>query len=71
VTTLSASRSGELTAVRVEAGPPKVLVVDDEPTLRRSLSRLLQSRGCAVLTADDGEQAIAVLEMAKQKVTAA
>ena len=43
-------------------GEPVVLVVDDEPTLRRSLSRLLQSRGCAVLTADDGEQAIAVLE---------
>jgi DNA-binding NtrC family response regulator len=60
--TLSASRSGELTAVRVDSGPPKVLVVDDEPTLRRSLSRLLQSRGCSVLTADDGEQAIGLLE---------
>src|SRR6186713_50110 len=59
---LSASRSGELTAVKVDAGPTKVLVVDDEPTLRRSLSRLLQSRGCAVLTADDGEQAISLLE---------
>jgi two-component system response regulator HydG len=59
---LSASRSGELTAVRVEAGPPRVLVVDDEPTLRRSLSRLLQSRGCNVLTADDGAQAMTVLE---------
>src|SRR5882672_7386754 len=59
---LSASRSGELTAVKVDMGPPKVLVVDDEPTLRRSLSRLLQSRGCSVLPADDGEQAMSLLE---------
>ena len=59
---LSASRSGELTAVRVDAGPPRVLVVDDEPTLRRSLSRLLTSRGCSVITADDGEQAMGLLE---------
>ena len=59
---LSASRSGELTAVKVDVGPPRVLVVDDEPTLRRSLSRLLQSRGCSVITADDGEQAMNLLE---------
>ncbi len=60
--TLSASRSGEHVGVHPGDTLPKVLVVDDEPTLRRSLARLLQSRGCSVLTADDGEQAIAVLE---------
>jgi len=37
------------------------LVVDDEPTLRRTLARLLNSRGMTVLTADDGAQAIEVL----------
>jgi DNA-binding NtrC family response regulator len=65
----ASSRSGELSAVRLDTVPAKVLVVDDEPTLRRSLSRLLQSRGCLVLTADDGEQAIGLLE--KERVDVA
>jgi DNA-binding NtrC family response regulator len=42
--------------------PPRVLVVDDEPTLRRSLARLLLSRGMHVLTADDGQKAIEIIE---------
>jgi DNA-binding NtrC family response regulator len=54
-------RSGEYGGVQLEDGPPRVLIVDDEPTLRRSLSRLLQSRGMAVLTADDGASAIELL----------
>src|SRR5688500_14607335 len=58
---LSASRSGEMVAVRLDEAPPRVLVVDDEPTLRRSLARLLLSRGMQVLTADDGATAIEVL----------
>jgi len=58
---LSASRSGEIAAVRLDEAPPRVLVVDDEPTLRRSLARLLLSRGMQVLTADDGASAIEVL----------
>jgi DNA-binding NtrC family response regulator len=58
---LSASRSGEMAAVRFDDVPPRVLVVDDEPTLRRSLARLLLSRGMQVLTADDGRAAIEVL----------
>ncbi|HEY6556482.1 MAG TPA: sigma-54 dependent transcriptional regulator [Polyangiaceae bacterium] len=58
---LSASRSQEMAAVRLDEVPPRVLVVDDEPTLRRSLARLLLSRGMQVLTADDGAAAIEVL----------
>jgi len=60
--TLSARpRSGEIGQVKLEEAPPRVLVVDDEPTLRRTLARLLNSRNMTVLTADDGEQAIELL----------
>ena len=40
----------------------RVLVVDDEPALRRSLARLLLSREMEVLTAEDGATAIGVLQ---------
>ena len=61
--TLSARpRSGEIGQVKLEEAPPRVLVVDDEPTLRRTLARLLNSRNMTVLTADDGAQAIELLE---------
>ena len=60
--TLSARpRSGEIGQVKLEEAPPRVLVVDDEPTLRRTLARLLHSRNMTVLTADDGAQAIEIL----------
>jgi DNA-binding NtrC family response regulator len=38
-----------------------VLVVDDEPGLRRALTRLLQASGISVRTADDGAMATEVL----------
>lgn len=38
-----------------------VLIVDDEPTLRRNVARLLLARGMHVVTASDGAQAIDVL----------
>ncbi len=59
-----ALRTAEITEfgqVRLEEAPPRVLVVDDEPTLRRTLARMLNSRNMTVLTADDGAQAIEVL----------
>src|SRR5690606_376503 len=60
--TLSArSRSGEMPAVVFDT-PARVLIVDDEPSLRRTLARLLLSRGMQVLTADDGAAAIDLLE---------
>jgi DNA-binding NtrC family response regulator len=43
------------------AAPPKVLVVDDEPGLRRALTRLLQASGISVRTADDGAMATEIL----------
>ena len=60
--TLSArTRSSEYPPTKAEASA-KVLVVDDEPALRRSLARLLLSRGMQVVTADDGAAAIALLK---------
>ena len=47
-----------------ELGPVHVLVVDDEPTLRKSLARILAARGFAVDTADDG---IVALEMIRSR----
>lgn len=42
-----------------EKPPTRVLIVDDEPGLRRSLSRVLASRGFSVETAEDGAHALA------------
>lgn len=39
-----------------------VLVVDDDQTLRESMSKLLDSRGYSVLQAEDGEEALHVLK---------
>lgn len=59
--TLSArTRTSEFPQGRSETGA-RVLVVDDEPALRRSLARLLLSRGMQVTTADDGAAAIGLL----------
>jgi DNA-binding NtrC family response regulator len=41
-----------------EAGAVHVLVVDDEPALRRSLARVLETRGMKVGIAEDGEQGL-------------
>jgi DNA-binding NtrC family response regulator len=39
-----------------------VLVVDDEPALRRSVARVLETRGMKVGVADDGRQALEYIE---------
>ncbi len=41
--------------------PVRALVVDDEPELRRSLVRLLSSRGMEVLSAPDGRSALQMI----------
>lgn len=41
-------------------GAHRILVVDDEPYILRSLSYVLQREGFAVLEARDGEEALAV-----------
>lgn len=42
----------------------KILVVDDEPLVRRALQRAFESKGHQVLTCENGEQALSVWESA-------
>ena len=45
--------------VTLDAAPPRrVLVVDDESVVRESLQMALEARGCAVVLADDGREAL-------------
>src|SRR6185437_11263583 len=46
----------------VVAGSANCLIVDDEPSVRRSLSRMLQAQGFHCLEACSGRQALQVLE---------
>ena len=46
----------------VLAGTETVLVVEDEPALRRLISVSLEKRGYTVLAAEDGTEAIRILE---------
>ncbi len=55
--TVATTRDGLETA----AGHATILVVDDEPELRRALDKLLSRNGYHVLTAGDGEEALSVL----------
>jgi two-component system KDP operon response regulator KdpE len=38
--------------------PPKILVVDDEPQVRRALRAILTGQGCSVIEVRDGEEAL-------------
>jgi len=44
---------------------PKVLVVDDDPVVRKSFDRVLSSKGYAVITAENGEEALRKLNEEK------
>jgi DNA-binding response OmpR family regulator len=48
--------------------PPTVLVVDDEPLVRRLAYRILNSAGYRVLEASDGAEALDVLRNAPHKI---
>jgi len=52
----------------IPAGATRVLIVDDEAGLRRSLARILGARGFTVSTAEDGEQAVDSLEKSEPDV---
>ena len=45
-----------------EPGPVHVLVVDDEPTVRKGLARILAARGFRVDTAEDGIQGLEAIK---------
>ena len=47
---------------------PKVLVVDDDPVVRKSFDRVLTSKGYAVITAANGEEALRKLSEEKYDV---
>ena len=42
--------------------PPTILIVEDELPLRRLLGRFLQSVGCRVLAAENGQAALTLIE---------
>jgi DNA-binding NtrC family response regulator len=58
--------SGHLTAAAMQAPalaePLHVLVIDDEPSLRRGLARILASQGYRVTTAEDGAAGLECIE---------
>jgi CheY-like chemotaxis protein len=56
-------------AVRVPAGKPGVLVVDDEPLLLGVLQRMLQDRGFTVWLASNGYQALEVYQSHLEDIT--
>jgi CheY-like chemotaxis protein len=45
--------------------PRKVLVVDDDPVVRKSFDRVLSGKGYAVITAENGEEALRKLNEEK------
>ncbi|MGD0674763.1 MAG: sigma-54 dependent transcriptional regulator [Polyangiaceae bacterium] len=68
---MAASGSGPTPVLTISAAPPPltqdasavhVLVVDDEPALRRSLARVLETRNMKVGLAEDGERALNYIE---------
>ena len=58
-----ANAPSEAPQVRLaKAGATRVLVVDDEPTLRRSVVRMLTASGMEAIPVEDGAAALALLE---------
>lgn len=47
---------------------PLILVVDDEPNLRETISFILEMEGFAVATAEDGDQALAEIRRLRPPV---
>lgn len=56
------------TAQGTVANGKTVLVLDDEPEMRKLVSAMLASNGYTVLTADGGENAIETFQKSKQPV---
>jgi two-component system cell cycle sensor histidine kinase/response regulator CckA len=52
----------------IPAGTETLLVVEDEPALRRLISASLERRGYTVLAAEDGTEAVRILENNPAKI---
>ncbi len=65
---MTVAASAGTNEVRAAGNAVRVLVVDDEAGLRRSLERVLSSRGFIVDVAEDGEQAIAAVREREPEV---
>lgn len=50
-------------AAGVSAARPKILIAEDEPSIRRVFQRLLEHHGYAITTAASAEEALALLEL--------
>jgi CheY-like chemotaxis protein len=50
--------SGQLTRTPTNKATAKILVVDDDPQVRRTFRAILASQGCSVIEARDGNEAI-------------
>jgi DNA-binding NtrC family response regulator len=46
---------------RDELAPPRILIVDDEPNMRRMLERVLKPAGFTTVVAGDGQEAIGAI----------
>lgn len=46
-----------------------ILIVDDEPRMRKLIKDFLKAKGYSILEAEDGEKALAVFEENKNKIT--
>ena len=56
-----------LEAGRLSVPPLRILLVDDDPLIRKSLTHLLEADGHAVIAADGGEAGVAAFTTAKQQ----
>jgi two-component system, cell cycle sensor histidine kinase and response regulator CckA len=59
------THDGEMTHLLDVRSAPSILVVDDQPTVRRMAHRLLSEWGFRVFEAESGEEAMEVLETAR------
>jgi len=46
----------------------KILVVDDEENIRKSLKMILEYEGCQFLEAEDGEEALDVVQSGSNEI---
>jgi DNA-binding NtrC family response regulator len=54
--------SAASTPLETEPRPVHVVIVDDEPALRRAVARVLETRGMKVASAEDGERGLEYIE---------